>query len=489
MCLDIVDDSRTNLIGLAISLAPRGREVWWEETRRLIEPPTNSSELMTTLTALTEELTKKRREEFLNRIRGGAAIFPSAPVALRNGDVDHDYRQDTDFYYLTGFEEPGAVAVLVPDHPEHRFALFVQPKDRDREVWTGVRAGEVGAVHDYGADVAFTSDKLDPELANLVQGADRLYYRFGSDLRFDQRIIGLLKRFGRERQRNGVGPNAVIDPAEMLHEMRLIKTEADLDFLRRAIDITCEGHRAAIRAIKPGAFEYEIEAALSYVFRKSGSPRHGYPPIVASGSNATVLHYTANRRRLCASDLVLIDAGAEYGYYTGDVTRTLPASGKFDPEQRNVYDLVLEAQIEAIEEVKPGVPFIEPHNRAVKVLTEGLVRLGLLEGDIDELIKEEKYKEFYMHRTSHWLGMDVHDAGPYKVGDEWRGLEPGMVLTIEPGLYIREDAGNVDPRYRGIGVRIEDDILVTPDGCEILSAGVPKNVCEIEELMRDGTAA
>jgi Xaa-Pro aminopeptidase len=275
----------------------------------------------------------------------------------------------------------------------------------------------------------------------------------------------------------------VIDPGEILHEMRLIKTGEDLSLLRRAVEISCAGHDAAMRAIRPGAFEYQVEAALSYTFRSSGSPRHGYPPIVASGVNATVLHYTSNRQQIAESDLVLIDAGAEYGYYTGDVTRTWPASGRFTQEQAQLYEVALNAQIEALSEVKPGNTFIEPHNRAVKAITEGLVKIGLLEGDPDELIAKEQFRKFYMHRTSHWLGMDVHDAGPYKVGDEWRRLEAGMVMTIEPGIYVAHDAEEIDPRYRGIGIRIEDDVLVTADGNEVLSSGVPKTIEEIERAM------
>jgi len=421
----------------------------------------------------------------MRRIGGGIAIFPAAPTAIRNADVEHEYRQDTDFYYLTGFEEPNAVAVLAPDHPEHKFVLFVQPKDREREVWTGWRAGEEGAKRDYGADAAFTLDKLDEELPKLAEKANRIYYRFGSDPTFDERLVGLMRRFQRQRQREGIGPTSVIDPAEMLHEMRLIKTHSDLELLRRAIDITCDGHLAAIRAIRPGAFEYEIEAEIRYVFRKSGSPRSGYPPIVASGANSTVLHYTVNNRRIEDGDLVLIDAGAEFGYYTGDVTRTLPAGGRFSKDQATLYKLVLDAQLEAINAIRPGAPFIEPHERAQRVMTEGLLRLGLLEGEIDKLIKEDTLKKFSIHRTSHWLGMDVHDAGPYKVADEWRRLAPGMVMTVEPGLYIAEDAEGVDPRYRGIGIRIEDDVLVTGDGNEVLSARVPKTIAEIESVMRE----
>ena len=425
----------------------------------------------------------ERREEFMKRISRGAAIFPAAPTAIRNNDVEHEYRQDTDFYYLTGFEEPNAVAVLVPDHPEHRFTLFVQPKDREREVWTGWRAGEEGAKRDYGADAAFTIDKLDEELPKLVGKADRIYYRFGSDPTFDGRLVGWIRHFQRERQRNGVGPTSVIDPAELLHEMRLIKTGDDLETLRRAVDISCDGHIAALRALRPGMQEYEIEAVLRYVFRKQGSPRHGYAPIVAAGANATVLHYTTNNRRIKDGDLLLIDAGAEFGYFTGDVTRTFPANGNFTEAQAEVYNIVLDAQIEAIRAVQPGATFIEPHDRAVRVLVEGLLKLGLLEGETDKIIEEGTYKKFYMHRTSHWLGMDVHDAGPYKVADEWRRLEPGMVLTIEPGLYIAEDLEGIPPRYSGIGVRIEDDVLVTEGGNEVLSARVPKTIEEIEGVM------
>lgn len=445
--------------------------------------------MTTALTTQARERIKKRRDEFMRRLAGGIAVFPAAPTAIRNSDVEHEYRQDTDFYYLTGFEEPNAVAVLAPDHPEHRFVLFVQPKDREREVWTGWRAGEEGARRDYGADAAFTIDKLDQELPKLAEKADRIYYRFGSDPTFDERLVGFMRGFQRQRQREGTGPSSVIDPAEILHEMRLIKSPDELQTLRRAIDISCDGHLAAMAAIKPGAYEYEIEAILRYVFRKSGSPRSGYAAIVASGHNATVLHYTINDRRIENDELVLIDAGAEFGYYTGDVTRTMPAGGKFTEDQAMLYQLVLDAQLEAISAIRPGATFLEPHQAAVRVLTEGLVRLGLLEGEVEKLIEENALKKFYMHRTSHWLGMDVHDAGPYKVADEWRRLEPGMVMTVEPGLYIADDDQSVASRYRGIGIRIEDDVLVTDDGNEVLSARVPKSVQEIESLMSTARTA
>lgn len=421
----------------------------------------------------------------MRRIGGGVAIFTSAPTAIRNSDVEHEYRQDSDLYYLTGFEEPSAVAVLAPDHTEHRFVLFVQPREREREVWTGWRAGEEGAKRDYGADAAFTIEKLDEELPKLIEKADRIYYRFGSDPRFDDRVVALMRHFQRERQRNGVGPAAVIDPADLLHEMRLIKTGVDLELLRRAVSISCEAHLEAMRAVRPGMFEYEIEAVLRYICRRNGSPRQGYAPIVASGANATVLHYTTNDRRIEDGSLVLIDAGAEFGYFTGDVTRTFPANGRFTDAQREIYQLVLDAQAEAVKLVRPGASFAEPHDRVVRVLTEGMIRLGLLEGQVEKLIEEGTYKKFYMHRTSHWLGMDVHDVGPYKVGNEWRKLEPGMVLTIEPGIYVAEDVEDANPRYRGIGVRIEDDVLVTDGGPEVLSARVPKTIEDIERLMAD----
>jgi Xaa-Pro aminopeptidase len=425
----------------------------------------------------------RRREQFMSRIKGGAAVFVSAPVAIRNGDVEHEYRQDTDFYYLTGFEEPNAVAVLVPDHPDSRFVLFVQPKDPEKEVWTGWRAGEAGAVGGFGANVAHTIDQLDQELPKLLNAADRIYYRFGSDPGFDERIVRLMPGFQRERQRNGTGPTAIVDPGQTLHELRLAKDSEELARLERAVEITSEAHLEAMKALKPGMFEYELEAVLSYVFLKNGSRRPGYASIVASGPNATVLHYTSNKCQIRGDDLVLIDAGAEFDYFTGDVTRTIPASGKFSEAQGEVYDIVLNAQSEAIKAVKPGAAFIEPHDRAVRVLTEGLIRLGVLKGDLDKLIEDGEYKKYYMHRTSHWLGMDVHDAGPYKEGDEWRKLAPGMVLTVEPGLYFNEDDSSVPLRYRGIGIRIEDDVLVVPGGNRVLSERVPKSIAAIEELM------
>jgi Xaa-Pro aminopeptidase len=419
----------------------------------------------------------------MRRMRGAAAIFPSAPLTIRNNDVEHEYRQNSDFYFLTGFEEPNSVAVLVPDHEKTKFVLFVQPRDPERETWTGWRTGEDGAVRDYGADAAFTIDKVNEELPKLIEKADRIYYRFGVDTTFDDRIIRMIGRFRHARQRDGWGPTTITDPGVVLDDLRLIKAGDDLESLRKAVNATCEAHVEAMRFARPGKYEYEIEGVLRYVFLNNGSRRPGYPPIVASGPNATVLHYRDNKRLINERDLVLIDAGAECDYYTADVTRTFPASGRFSEAQAAVYEVVLAAQMEAIASVRPGAKFIEPHESAVRVLTEGMRRLGLLEGELDQLIKNQAFDKFYMHRTSHWLGMDVHDAGSYKDGEEWRRLQPGMVLTIEPGLYIKPDAEGVPERYRGIGVRIEDDVLVTERGCEVVSSGAPKRIDEIEAIM------
>jgi Xaa-Pro aminopeptidase len=423
---------------------------------------------------------RERREQFMRQMQGGLAVFCSAPVSNRNSDVEYEYRQDSDFYYLTGFDEPEAVAVLAPEQPERRFTLFVRPRDKEKEVWTGRRAGVEGAERDFGADKAFTLDELDKELLELARSTDALYYRFGRNEEFNRRVVGLLRSLQQTRARTGAGVVKLIDPGLILHEMRLVKTAGDLAVIRRAVDISCEAHIAAMRTVRPGLFEYELEALIEYIFRRNGCPSPGYPTIVGAGANATILHYTANSDRIKDGDLVLVDAGAEFGYYTGDLTRTFPANGRFSEPQREIYQLVLEAQVAAIELVMPGATAADIHDRAVEVLTTGLVRLGLLEGATEELIENGAYRKFYMHRTGHWLGMDVHDVGVYQVGGNARPLAPGMVLTVEPGLYVSEDP-EVDPRYWNIGVRIEDDVLVTGQGHEVLSAAAPKSVAAVEE--------
>ena len=413
-----------------------------------------------------------------------AAIFVAAPLAVRSNDVEYPYRQNNDFLYLTGFVEPEAVALFLPGHPKEEFILFVRPRDPERETWTGRRAGVEGAVVTYNAQAAYPIDKLDEKIGEYVSDRERLFYAFGRDMAWNQRVLGWMQQWQMLRPRSGKGPMAVLDPGEIVHEMRLVKSEEEVASMRKAAAISAAGHHAAMRAVHDGLHEYEIEALLDYTFRRLGGSGPAYPSIVAAGANATILHYTTNDQQMRADDLLLIDAGAEYGGYCSDITRTFPVGGRFSEAQRTIYDLVLQAQLAAIDVVRPGARVDEPHARAVEVLVDGLLALGLLKGDRQEVIGKELYRPFYMHRTSHWLGMDVHDVGKYKLEGSARTLEPGMVLTVEPGLYIAVDRSDVDSRYLGVGVRIEDDVLVTTDGHEVLSAAVPKDPADIEALRR-----
>lgn len=424
---------------------------------------------------------QKRREELMAKIGNGTAIFRSAPVAVMHNDVEYAYRQDSDFYYLTGFNEENAVAVLAPHHAEHRFILFVQPKDKEKEVWTGYRVGVDAAKEKYGADEAYPISELDEKLPQYLEKADKIYYHLGRDRKFNETILSHWQRLIATYSKRGTGPIAIEDSNFILHPMRLIKSEAELELMRKAIAISVEAHNHAREFAKPGRYEYEIQAEIEHIFRLRGGMGPAYPSIVASGANACILHYIENDRQLQENDLLLIDAGCCYQYYNGDITRTFPVNGKFTPEQKTIYDLVLTAQLAAIDQVKPGNSWNLGHDAAVRILTEGLVELGLLTGDIEEIIKEEKYKAFYMHKTGHWLGLDVHDAGIYKHGeDAWQTLQPGQILTVEPGIYIAPDyqpaegQPEIDDKWRGIGIRIEDDVLVTESGHEILTAGVPK---------------
>ena len=430
-----------------------------------------------------------RRKRFLESIGRGVAIFPAAPVRNRSNDVDHEFRQDSDFHYLTGFPEPEAVALLTTRHPEHRYVLFVRPRDREKETWNGRRAGAEGAVAKYGADAAFTIDQMDEVLPKYLENVERLHYRLGRQPEFDARVLGWIGKI-RAAVRTGVSaPTEIVDPAVALHEMRLIKSPADLALLRRACEISAEAHVAAMRACRPGMNECELEAVVEYVFRRYGAASPAYPSIVGAGANGTILHYTENDAPVKDGDLVLIDAGCEYQGFSADITRTFPANGVFSRPQRAIYELVLSAQLAALGEVRPGARFEDYHNRALRVLVEGLVALGLLDGPPDEAIANETYKRLYMHRTGHWLGADVHDVGRYLIDGASRPLEPGMVLTVEPGLYIAEDDAKAPAEYRGIGVRIEDDVLVTATGHEVLTGGVPKTVGAIESLMAKGAPA
>jgi Xaa-Pro aminopeptidase len=428
----------------------------------------------------------QRREQLMARIGNGTAIFPSAPTAVMHNDVEYVYRQDSDFFYLTGFNEAQAVAVLAPHHEEHRFILFVQPKDREKEVWSGYRCGVDAAKEIYGADEAYPIAELDEKLPQYLEQADRIYYHLGRDRNFNDTILKHYQCLLHTYPKRGTGPIAIEDTSTILHSLRLHKSKTELDLMRQAADIAVEAHNHALQITAPGRYEYEIQAEIEHIFRLRGGMGPAYPSIVAAGTNACVLHYIENNCQMQENELLLIDAGCAYGYYNSDITRTFPIGGKFTPEQKALYEIVLEAQKQATQQVQPGNPFTAPHNTAVRILTEGLVELGLLKGEIDKLIEEEKYKPFYMHRTSHWLGLDIHDVGVYQYGQNPQLLQPGQVLTIEPGLYIvpdtkpAEDQPDIDPRWVGIGIRIEDDVLVTADGHEVLTAGVPTEVKDVE---------
>ncbi|HXR25166.1 MAG TPA: aminopeptidase P N-terminal domain-containing protein [Candidatus Binataceae bacterium] len=423
-----------------------------------------------------------RRRRFLNAIGSGAvAIMPSAPVSVRSGDVEFIYRQDNDFYYLTGFAEPESVALFAPDEKE-RFILFVRPRDKERETWTGRRAGLDGAVADYGADKAFALDELDGVLRRHLDKVDRIYYPLGANERMNGRILELLRAAHAMRPRLGTGPHTLLDPRELIHEERLRKRPEELAAMRDAIAISAEAHKAAMRTARGGMMEWQVEATVDYTFRSRGAAGPSYPSIIASGPNAATLHYINNDREMRTGELLLIDAGCEYGFYASDVTRTFPIGARFTPLQRDLYEIVLAAQAKGIEAIKPGIKFDDPHEAAVRVLVEGMCRVGLIKGPVEDAMRDGTWRRFYMHRTSHWLGMDVHDVGLYRVGGESRTLEPGMVLTVEPGIYIASDDAVAPEEFRGIGIRIEDDVLVIPDGHEVMTAAVPKAVADVEAL-------
>jgi Xaa-Pro aminopeptidase len=424
---------------------------------------------------------QQRRQTLMDKIGSGTAIFRSAPMAVMHNDVEYNFRQDSDFYYLTGFDEPQAVVVLAPHHEEHKFILFVQPKDPEKETWTGLRTGVEAAKELHGADIVYPINELDEHLPKYLEKADRLYYRLGRDRDFNQTILTHYQRLLSTYGKRGTGPTAIEDSSFILNPLRMVKSATELEHMRKAIAITVEAHNVAREMAAPGRYEYEIQSEMEYIFRRNGAQGPAYPSIVASGANACILHYTTNNCQMQDNELLLIDAGCSYNYYNADITRTFPVGKQFTAEQRTLYDLVLAAQLKAIAEIAPGKPYNCFHDAAVRVLTEGLVELGLLVGEVDQLIEEEKYKPFYMHRTGHWLGLDVHDAGFYKIGAEsWQTLQSGQVVTVEPGLYIgpditlAEDQPPVPDRWRGIGIRIEDDVLVTDHGHEVLTAAVPK---------------
>jgi Xaa-Pro aminopeptidase len=427
---------------------------------------------------------KRRRRQLMQMMGpGSVAILPAAPEVVRNRDVHYPYRPDSDFYYLTGFAEPEAIAVLIPGRKQAEYVLFCRERDEKRERWEGPRAGQEKAVQEFGADDSFPIADCEEILPGLLEECARVFYAMGSNPDLDKRLADWVNQI-RGKSRSGVhGPVEFIALDHYLHEMRLYKSPAEVQCMRHAAKITAAAHVRLMQTCRPGMHEYELEAEFIHECTTRGARFQAYPPIVGGGANACVLHYVDNRDELKDGDLVLVDAGCEFGYYASDITRTFPVSGRFNPAQRALYELVLAAQEAAITKVKPGNHWNDPHDAAVRVITKGLVDLGLLKGTVARLIKEQAYHWFYMHRTGHWLGMDVHDVGDYKVDGAWRELEPGMALTVEPGIYIPAGTRGVPKKFWNIGIRVEDDVLVTKEGHEVLTRDAPKTVAEIEALM------
>ncbi len=431
---------------------------------------------------MNNQIHARHRKQLMRMMgEGGIAILPSAPVRARNRDVDHPYRQDSDFMYLSGFPEPESVIVLVPGRDKGEYILFCRDKDPEQEIWHGRRYGPEGAMAEFGVDDAFPIDDIDDILPGLMEHCERVYYTMGLDPVFDRRVMDWVNALRKQSRAGAHVPYEFVSLDFLLHDMRLFKHRDELRLMKKAAKISIAAHERAMKTCRPGLYEYQLDAEIMYEFQRNGAT-WAYPSIVGGGANSCILHYTENNMELKDGDLVLIDAGCEYQGYDADITRTFPVSGRFTEPQKEIVELVHEANMEAIKAVKPGNHWNDPHNAAVKVLTKGMVEIGLLKGQPAKLIKDEAYKQYFMHRTGHWLGMDVHDVGDYKVDDEWRILEPGMVLTIEPGLYIQHGSRGAK-RWWDIGVRIEDDVAVTKDGHEVLTDGLPKSVEGIEALM------
>ena len=440
---------------------------------------------MTAVVSLTKKEFARRRKALIEQMEPNSiAILPAAPEKIRNRDAHYLYRQDSDFFYLSGFPEPEAVLAIIPGREHGETILFCREKDRQREIWDGYRAGPEGAGKQYGADDAFPISDIDDILPGLIEGKERVYYSLGRDQHFDQQVMTWVNTI-REKVRSGATPpGELLNLDHILHDLRLFKSAAEVRIMREAATISAKAHTKAMKSCKPGKFEYQLEAELLHQFTLAGSRSPAYNSIVGSGDNACILHYVDNNKVLKEGELVLIDAGCELENYASDITRTFPVNGVFSKEQAAIYQLVLDAQAAAIEVARPGYHWNDPHEASVRIITAGLVNLGLLKGSVDSLIEEEAYKQFYMHRIGHWLGMDVHDVGDYKIEGEWRLLEPGMVMTVEPGIYIAPDDKSVAKKWRGIGVRIEDDVLITRMGNDILSAKAPKEIAAIEKLMK-----
>ena len=427
---------------------------------------------------------KRRRKRLMDMMGNeSVAILPTASVHIRNNDVEFPFRPDSDFYYLTAYPEPEAVAVIVPDRPHGEYILFCRERDPKKETWDGKRAGLEGACKIYGADDAFPIEDMDDILPNMLEDRERIFYTMGHDAVFDQRVLSWVNEV-RDKARTGINaPDEFISLTHILHDMRLYKSRQEISAMRKAARISAVAHKSAMQACQPGLMEYQLEAEIVYKFMQQGARFSAYPSIVGGGANSCILHYKDNQDELRDGDILLIDAGAEYEGYASDISRTFPVNGKFTRAQKEIYEVVLSAQLAAIEQVRPGNHWNDPHEAAIQVITEGLLALGILKGRVSTLIKDRAYAKYYMHRTGHWLGMDVHDVGDYKVGGDWRMLEPGMVLTVEPGLYLPAGSKGLAKKWWNIGVRIEDDVLVTKGGHDVLSKDIPKTVAEIETLM------
>ena len=425
---------------------------------------------------------EKRRRQLMRMVgHGGIVILPSAPVKTRSRDVEYRYRQDSDFYYLTGFAEPDAVAVLAPGRANGEYLLFCREKNPQREQWDGLRAGQAGAVEQFGADDAFPIDDLDDILPGIMESCSRVYYTMGMYAEFDTRMAEWVNTLRSKLSRGVQSPQEFVALDHLLHDMRLYKSRGEISAMRKSAKVAAEAHKRAMRITEPALYEYQVEAEFRHEFRRNDAWA-SYSPIVGGGKNACILHYVENNAELKDGDLLLIDAGCELDYYASDITRTFPVNGRFTPEQRAVYEIVLEAQRAAIEKTVVGNHWNEPHDAAVKTITKGLKKLRLLEGSLPALIKDGAYRQYYMHRTGHWIGMDVHDVGDYKVGAEWRMLEAGMVTTVEPGIYIG-NSRKVPKAFRNIGVRIEDDVAITSKGPDVLSKDLVSDPDDIESMI------
>ena len=436
-----------------------------------------------------QEYARRRRDLMSQMAPDSIAIVPSAREKVRNRDTYFPFRQDSDFYYLSGFAEPDAVLVLLPGRAHGEVVMFCRDRDPEMELWNGYRAGPEGACAQYGADDAFPIADIDDILPGLLEGRERVYYSMGRNPEFDRRVMSWVNTIRAKARAGAHPPGEFLDLDHQLHDLRLYKSAAELRVMREAGEISARAHVRAMQLCRPGLYEYQLEAELLHEFGRSGARYPAYGSIVGAGDNGCILHYHENDTQIKDGDLVLIDAGCELDHYAADITRTFPANGKFSKEQQALYEIVLASQYAAIETIRPGSHWNSAHDVTVQVITQGLRDLGLLDGDVSELIETEAYKAFYMHRAGHWLGMDVHDVGDYKVGGQWRVLEEGMVMTVEPGIYVSPHNNSVARKWRGIGIRIEDDVVVTRNSCEVLTGGVPKAVADIEQLMKDARAA